>query len=140
MAELYRSNFPQLGLVALRFLRFCLHRRWHRDGTSENLGEDTGDGTGDGSGDCSVKSMGSELSTLGLFCNGRPPDLEKLLLAAEAQKRVLELVPFAGFSCGLKKRKTWPLWFAPFRVAEIWLKWMIGEDEAEACGEARGRR
>ncbi|RVW13478.1 hypothetical protein CK203_096649 [Vitis vinifera] len=33
------------------------------------------------SGDCSVKSMGSELSTLGFFCNGRPPDLVRYRLA-----------------------------------------------------------
>ena len=50
---------------------------------------------------------------------------EKLLLAAEAQKRDLELASFAGFSCGLKERKIWPLWFAPFRVAEIWPERMI---------------
>ena len=31
---------------------------------------------------------------------------EELLLAAKAQKRDLELAPFAGFSCGLKERKT----------------------------------
>ena len=89
--------------------------------------------------------MGSELSTLGLFCSGRPPDLvryvspaalaawaspeEELLLAAKAQKRDLELAPFAGFSCGLKERKTWPLWFAPFRVAEIWPELLIEEDD-----------
>ena len=31
---------------------------------------------------------------------------EKLVLAAKAQKRDLELVPFTGFSCSLKERKT----------------------------------
>ncbi|RVW93794.1 hypothetical protein CK203_043452 [Vitis vinifera] len=50
---------------------------------------------------------------------------EELLLAAKAQK----LAPFASFSCGLKERKTWPLWFRPFRVAEIWPERMIGEDD-----------
>ena len=49
-----------------------------------------------------------------------------MLLAAEAQKWDLELARFAGFSCGLKERKTWPLWFAPFQVAEIWPEWMTG--------------
>ncbi|KAL6313199.1 hypothetical protein AAG906_016801 [Vitis piasezkii] len=39
-----------------------------------------GDGTG-GGWDCSIKSMGSELSTLGFFCNGRPPDLVRYCLA-----------------------------------------------------------
>ncbi|KAL6334695.1 hypothetical protein AAG906_021252 [Vitis piasezkii] len=41
----------------------------------------SGDGTGDCSGDCSIKSMGSELSTLGFFCIGRPPDLVRYRLA-----------------------------------------------------------
>ncbi|RVW62819.1 hypothetical protein CK203_066067 [Vitis vinifera] len=45
--------------------------------------------TGEGSGDCFVKSMGSELSTLALFCRGRP----------------LDLAPLAGLSCGLKERE-----------------------------------
>ena len=31
---------------------------------------------------------------------------EELFLAAKAQKRDLELAPFAGFSCGLKEMKT----------------------------------
>ena len=44
-------------------------------GIGEGTGVGTGDGIGEGSGDCSIKSMGSELSTLGLFCSGRPPDL-----------------------------------------------------------------
>ncbi|RVX02053.1 hypothetical protein CK203_025450 [Vitis vinifera] len=39
------------------------------------LGDGTGEGTSEGSGDCSVNSMGFELSTLALFCSGRPPDL-----------------------------------------------------------------
>ncbi|XP_010655946.1 uncharacterized protein LOC104880602 [Vitis vinifera] len=55
------------------------------DGTGRGLGEGTGDstgvGAGDGIGDCSVKSMGSELSTLGLFCSGRPPDLVRYRLS-----------------------------------------------------------
>ena len=54
---------------------------------------------------------------------------EKLLSAVEAQRWVLELAPLAGLSCGLKKRKTWPLWFAPFRVTEIWPELLIGEDD-----------
>ena len=54
---------------------------------------------------------------------------EELLLAAKAQKWDLELAPFASFSCGLKGRKTWPLWFAPFRVAESWPELMVGEDD-----------
>ena len=68
------------------------------------------------------------------------PD-EKLLLAAEAQKWDLEWAPLTGLSCGLKKRKTWPLWFAPFRVAEIWPELMTGEDERRfvRC-RTRGRR
>ena len=45
------------------------------EGTRDGTGVGTGDGIGEGSGDCSIKSMGSELSTLGLFCSGRPPDL-----------------------------------------------------------------
>ena len=44
-------------------------------GIDEGTGVGTGDGIDKGSGDCSVKSMGSELSTLGLFCSGRPPNL-----------------------------------------------------------------
>ncbi|RVW34236.1 hypothetical protein CK203_117216 [Vitis vinifera] len=127
MAELYSPSFPQLGAEwRLRLLRFFLwRRRWHRDGTGIGIGEGTGVGTGDGigegSGDCSVKSMGSELSTLGLFCDGRPPDLvryrfaggfaarasleEELLSAAKAQKRDPELAPFAGSSCDSKEMK-----------------------------------
>ena len=54
---------------------------------------------------------------------------EELLLVTKAQKQDLELAPFAGFSCGLKERKTWPFWFAPFRVTEIWPELLIGEDE-----------
>ena len=54
---------------------------------------------------------------------------EKLLLAAEAQRWVLELAPLAGLSCSLTERTTWPLWFAPFWVAEIWLELMTGEDD-----------
>ncbi|RVW91912.1 hypothetical protein CK203_030241 [Vitis vinifera] len=45
------------------------------EGTGDGTGVGTGDGIGEGSGDCSVKSMGSELSTLGFFCSRRPPDL-----------------------------------------------------------------
>ncbi|RVW27282.1 hypothetical protein CK203_103102 [Vitis vinifera] len=44
-------------------------------GAGDGTGNGTGDGTGEGSGDCSVKSMGSEFSTLALFCRGQPPDL-----------------------------------------------------------------
>ena len=54
---------------------------------------------------------------------------EELLSAAKAQKRDPELAPFASFSCGLKGRKTWPLWFAPFRVAKSWPERMVGEDD-----------
>ena len=54
---------------------------------------------------------------------------EKLLLAAEAQKWDLERSPLAGLSCGLKERKIWLLWFAPFRIAEIWPEVTTGEDE-----------
>ena len=54
---------------------------------------------------------------------------EELLLAAKAQKRDPELAPFASFSYGLKGRKTWLLWFAPFRVAESWPERMVGEDD-----------
>ena len=50
-------------------------------GIGEGIGVGTGDGIGEGSGDCSVKSMGSELSTLGLFCDGRPPDLVRYRFA-----------------------------------------------------------
>ena len=50
-------------------------------GIGEGTGVGTGDGIGEGSGDCSVKSMGSELSTLGLFYSGRPPDLVRYRLA-----------------------------------------------------------
>ena len=50
-------------------------------GIGEGTGVGTGDGIGEGSGDCSVKSMGSELSTLGFFCNGQPPDLVRYRLA-----------------------------------------------------------
>ncbi|RVX03625.1 hypothetical protein CK203_027773 [Vitis vinifera] len=69
--------------VALRLFRLCWRARWNWQG----IGEGTGVGTGEGSGDCSVKSMGSELSTLGLFCSGRP---------------------LTWLSCGLKERKTCP--------------------------------
>ena len=66
---------------------------------------------------------------------------EKLLSAAEAQKWDLERAPLAGLFCGLKERKTWPLWFAPFRVAEIWPEWMTGEDERKFVQrQARARR
>ena len=54
---------------------------------------------------------------------------EELLSATKAQKRDPELAPFAGSSCGLKERKTWLLWFAPFRVAETWPERMVGEDD-----------
>ena len=54
---------------------------------------------------------------------------EELLLAAKAQKQDPELAPFASFSCGLKGRKTWLLWFAPFRVAESWPERMVGEED-----------
>ncbi|RVW79469.1 hypothetical protein CK203_050096 [Vitis vinifera] len=63
-------------------------------------------------GDCSVKSMGSELSTLGFFCNGRPLDLVKYRLAGgfggagftrggfgldgEGSEQILEVAPFAA--------------------------------------------
>ena len=47
-------------------------------------------------------------------------------MAAEAQKWDLERAPLAGLSCGLKERKSWLLWFAPFRVAEIWPELMTG--------------
>ena len=50
-------------------------------GIGEGTGVGTGDGIGEGSGDCSVKSMGSEFSTLGLFCDGRPPDLVRYRFA-----------------------------------------------------------
>ena len=66
---------------------------------------------------------------------------EKLLSATEAQRWVLERTPLAGLSCGLKERKTWPLWFAPFRVAEIWPKLITGEDERRFVRrQARARR
>ena len=51
------------------------------EGTGDGTGVGISDGIGEGSGDCSVKSMGSELSTLGLFCSGRPPDLVRYRLA-----------------------------------------------------------
>ena len=51
------------------------------EGTGDDTGVGAGDGIGEGSGDCSVKSMGYELSTLGLFCRGRPPDLVRYRLA-----------------------------------------------------------
>ena len=54
---------------------------------------------------------------------------EELVLTAKAQEQDLELAPFASFSCGLKGRKTWPLWFAPFLVAESWPELMVGEDD-----------
>ncbi|RVW70546.1 hypothetical protein CK203_059225 [Vitis vinifera] len=54
---------------------------------------------------------------------------EELLSAAKAQKWDPELAPFTSFSCGLKGRKTWPLWFTPFRVTEIWPERMVGEDD-----------
>ena len=54
---------------------------------------------------------------------------EELLSAAKAQKQDLELAPFTGFACGLKGRKTWPLWFAPFRIIEVWPTLLIGEDD-----------
>ena len=50
-------------------------------GIGEGTGDDTGVGIGEGSRDCSVKSMGSELSTLGLFYSGRPPNLVRYRLA-----------------------------------------------------------
>ena len=53
----------------------------------------------------------------------------KQLFAAEVQRWVLEWAPLTGLSCGLKERKTWPLWFAPFRVAEIWPEVTTGEYE-----------
>ena len=66
---------------------------------------------------------------------------EKLLSAAEAQRWVLERAPLSGLFCGLTERKNWPLWFTPFRVAEIWPEWMIGEDDRRlARCRARGRR
>ena len=69
----------------------------------------------------------SNVSPAALAARASPK--EELLSAAKAQKRDLELAPFAGFSCGLKGRKTWPLWFAPFRVAESWPELMVGEDD-----------
>ena len=44
-------------------------------GAGDGTGDGAGEGSGEGTGDCSVKSMGSKLSTLALFCRGRPPDL-----------------------------------------------------------------
>ena len=44
-------------------------------GAGAGTGDGGGEGSGEGTGDCSVKSMGFELSTLALFCRGRPPDL-----------------------------------------------------------------
>ncbi|RVX05657.1 hypothetical protein CK203_027358 [Vitis vinifera] len=72
--------------VADEALRFCCGAGdGIGDGTGMGIGDGTGVGTGDGigegSGDCFVKSMGSELSTLGLFCDGRPPDLVRYRFA-----------------------------------------------------------
>ncbi|RVW31512.1 hypothetical protein CK203_115489 [Vitis vinifera] len=54
--------------------------------SARELELEPGDGIGEGSGDCSVKSMGSELSTLGLFCDGRPPDRVRLFLRFEGDE------------------------------------------------------
>ncbi|RVW82050.1 hypothetical protein CK203_049112 [Vitis vinifera] len=117
----FRSYFSWnlgLGKWWLRLLRFCLRRRrWHRRWNWQGLGEGTGDSTGVGTGNVSPPALAALAS------------LEELLSAAKAQERDPELAPFAGSSCGLKERTTWPLWFAPFRVAEIWPKLMIGEDD-----------
>ena len=65
----------------------------------------------------------------------------KQLFAAEVQRWVLEQAPLAGLSCGLKERKTWLLWFAPFRIAKIWSEVMTGEDDRRfARRRARARR
>ena len=45
----------------------------------------------------------------------------KQLVATEVQRWVLERAPLAGLSCGLKERKIWLLWFAPFQIA----KWLV---------------
>ncbi|RVX01238.1 hypothetical protein CK203_036136 [Vitis vinifera] len=66
--------------------------------------------------------MGSELSTLGFFCNGQPPDLVRYRLAggfggtgftgggigltAKALEQNLDLAPFADSFCDSKEMKT----------------------------------
>ena len=42
-------------------------------------------------------------------------ELVKVLGTALLSQRAL----LAGLSCGLKERKIWLLWFAPFQIAEI---------------------
>ncbi|KAL6349871.1 hypothetical protein AAG906_001758 [Vitis piasezkii] len=105
MAELYNPNFPQLGLNGT-------DDRSEETGedTGEEIGEDTGDGIGDGSGDCSVKSMGSELSTLDIVLPAalavRASLEEELVLTAKALEQDLELGPFVDSFCGSKEMKT----------------------------------
>nr|CAN74659.1 hypothetical protein VITISV_037668 [Vitis vinifera] len=70
ISQHFAKCFLQLGVIGLQ----------------EGSASSVGDGIGEGSGDCSVKSMGSELSTLGLFCSGRPPDLVRLFLRFEGDE------------------------------------------------------
>ncbi|KAL6334589.1 hypothetical protein AAG906_019092 [Vitis piasezkii] len=54
--------------------------------------------------------MGSELSTLGFFCNGRPPDLVRYRLIGGFGGAGFTgggiVAPFAASFCGSKEMKT----------------------------------
>ncbi|RVW59490.1 hypothetical protein CK203_104126 [Vitis vinifera] len=98
------------------------------EGTGEGIGICTGEGFGDFSGDCSVKSIGSELSTLAFSSMAdhltwlnialpaalvAPASLEEgLVSTAKALEQVLEqnldLAPFADSFCGSKGMKICP--------------------------------
>ena len=66
---------------------------------------------------------------------------EKQLFAAEVQRWVLKRAPLAELICGLKERKIWLFWFAPYRTVEIWQEVMTGEDDRRfARRQARARR
>ncbi|RVW66751.1 hypothetical protein CK203_066373 [Vitis vinifera] len=102
-------------------------------------------------GDCSVKSIGSELSTLVSSSMAdrltllnialpaalvAPASLEKVVVStAKALEQVLEqnldLAPFADSFCGSKGMKILPLAFVPFWAIDLWPALLNGEDDRE---------
>ena len=59
----------------------------------------------------------------------------KQLLAAGVQRWGLEQVPLVGLVCGWNGRKIWLLWFAPYRIVEIWPKVMTGGSRVVGLGQ-----
>ena len=108
-------------------------------------GNGTGKNTGEGFGDCSVRSMGSKLSTLGLFCDSRPPDLVRYRFAGgfggagftgggiafgcEGSETGSGTGSFHRLLLRFEGEEDLAPWFAPFWVGKSWLELMVGEDD-----------